>query len=117
MRKNQWKPSHFLGAAALAVSISACTHAPIYEGTTFIKPPEDISTAWLAEDGGVYLVPEKGVVVDRVLDREGNSVKWSLVGSYLAIGKDVLDSADGALWLLIEGKKRKLDYKALPTRR
>jgi len=100
-----------LPAAFLAIAASACTHNPVYEGATFIKPAEDISTAWIGPDGGIYLVPEKGVVVDQVIDAQGGVVQWATVGSYLNIPASAVTQAGDVVWLMIEGRKRKLSLQ------
>lgn len=111
------KHARVLCALALTAVLSACTTTAVYEGTSFIKPPEDVSTVWIGEDGGVYLVPEKGVVITQIVDRQGNDLQWKVVGSYLNITKDVMDSAEGTAWLVIEGKKRRLDYYSTAEKR
>lgn len=94
-----------LSAASLAFVLTACNTVPVYEGASFIKPPEDISTAWIGEDGHLYMVPEKGVVVDAVTNERGEDVAWRTVGSYLSVDRAGFD--DGSkIWLSIEGKKR-----------
>lgn len=92
-------------ALSLAVALAACNTVPVYEGVSFIKPPEDISTAWIGEDGHLYMVPEKGVVVDAVTNERGEDVAWRAVGAYLSV--DRAGYEDGSkIWLTIEGKKR-----------
>lgn len=61
-----------------------------YEGVLFLQTPEDVSAAWLGKDGSLHFVPEKGVVIDAVVDDGGHSVPISVDGAYLRVQSDRL---------------------------
>jgi hypothetical protein len=97
-------------AAMVVASVTACaSRAPIYDGITFLSAPADVSSAWKSVDGDVFIVLEKGVVVDRVMGSSENDLPWTTAGAYLLLTADTLQAQkDGRVWLLIEGKKRQL---------
>lgn len=83
--------THYLHRASLvalfstAALLSACMTTPDYEGVAFLRAPEDVSSVWLAKDGALFLVPEKGVLIDRVVDDAGQDVELFPSGAYLMV--------------------------------
>jgi hypothetical protein len=65
------------------VGSGCATRDPVYEGISFQHAPVDISSAWLNSAGDLYVVPEKGVVIDQVVDADGHPLTFRLDGSYL----------------------------------
>lgn len=71
---------------AMAALLSACASAPPeYVGVTFLRAPEDVSSVWFAKDGTLFLVPEKGAVIDHVVDDAGQGVELVPSGAYLVV--------------------------------
>ena len=82
-----------LASAALAcvAFLTACgSMTSDYEGVLFLETPEDVSAAWLGKDGSLLFVPEKGVVIDAVVDDGGRPVSISVDGAYLRVQADRL---------------------------
>ena len=100
-----------------SLALGGCaSRQPQYEGVTFLPAPEDISTSWMAADGTLYLVPEKGVVVDLVIDQSGRQVQAVPDGAYLVVKPGELLSAS-ELRILIERRWRRLPLTVVRTRR
>ena len=98
--------SKLLLVVATTVLLGACA-STTYDGATFLKPAEDISSAWVAPDGDIYMVPQKGVVVDNVVDQNGANIEWKTVGSYISISASGIVGIN-SIWIVIEGKQRQL---------
>lgn len=92
-----------------AVIIGGCQSAPQYEGVTFVEPTHDISSAFFDRDGSLYVVPEKGVLVDGVYAEDGRVVNWGTSGAYLVILKSEVEGLDSVTFI-IEGRKRKMSF-------
>lgn len=96
-----------VGLCAVLASAGCATHEPVYQGAMFLTAPVDISTAWLNDRGDLYVVPEKGVVIDQVVNTDGNDVTYRLDGSYLLFpASEIADSSE--LRFLIEKRWRRL---------
>jgi hypothetical protein len=99
---------------ALGLMGGCSTKATMYEGVQFLAPPEDISSAWMGPEGGLYLVPEKGVVIERAVDGQGREIPVVPSGAYLALNASELNGASEVRFL-IERRWRRLALKAFDT--
>lgn len=99
-----------VGLLLLASNLVGCASQREQEGATFLKAPEDISSAWVDGAGRVMMVPAKGVVVETIVDQTKGPVAFSMSGQYLVLPTDVVTKYSGdRLWLSIEGKLRSFD--------
>lgn len=99
---------------ALGLMGGCATKTTPYEGVQFLPAPEDISSAWMGPDGGLYLVPEKGVVIERAVDDQGREIPVIPSGAYLALTASGLNGASEVRFL-IERRWRRLALKAFHT--
>jgi hypothetical protein len=105
-----------MGLCAVVVTSGCATHEPAYHGAIFLNAPVDISTAWLNDRGDLCVVPEKGVVIDRVVNAEGREVTYRFDGSYLLFPvSEIVNSSE--LRFLIEKRWRKLPLDLPKNRR
>jgi len=98
----------FCVATTLAI-VGCTTPPPTIDNLRFIETPADISTAWVDREGNLFIVPEKGVLVEAAQDPSGRPVPMAAHGSYLKIHAQNATRTD-RVRLLIEGR-----WRVLPT--
>lgn len=101
---------------AATMLMGGCQTAPQYEGVRFVEPTHDISSAFFDRDGSLYVVPEKGVLVDGIYADDGSPVNWGTSGAYIVILKGDVQDLD-AVTFVIEGRKRKMTIDSLSAKR
>lgn len=92
----------------LLLALTACGTQNRYSGAQFINPARDISSAFLRPNGDLYLVPEKGVVIQEVLHPNGQSLSWKTDGSYVVLSGTSISGIE-LVNLQIAGKLRRQD--------
>lgn len=87
--------------------VSGCATPVGYEGARFLSPPNDISSAWIAEGGAIFIVPEKGVVIDAVVSQDGRPVQMRADGAYYVIPANQLSGVT-EIRFMVEQRWRRL---------
>lgn len=77
-----------IAASALIALASGCASPPpppTIENLRFIPTPRDISSAWIDQGGDLYMVPEKGVLIDAIESLDGYPLPFKAQGSYVVV--------------------------------
>ena len=110
--------NRLMAAGMVALSIAGCatpfeTHI---DGAIFVPPARDISTAFLRANGDLYIVPEKGVIVQDVLGINGRPIPWRIDGAYVVLSAQSAH-ANKSVDLVIFDKLRRQATSAAPRAR
>lgn len=110
--------NRLIAAGMVALSIAGCA-SPFdtqMNGAVFVPPARDISSAFLRANGDLYIVPEKGVIIQDVLGVDGRPISWNTNGSYIVISAQSTH-ANKAVDLVIFDKLRRQATSAAPRAR
>lgn len=75
-----------LTAFVMAILVTGCsTTKSDLSDIVLLKTPPDLSTVFLSPDGKLYIVPEKGVVIETIKNPDGAPIEWAASGAYVVV--------------------------------